>query len=392
MCPKGRSVQKGNVVTSDGRAASFVVGEAVRTGRHARLRGTRQRPVLHGRRGRYRTDLSGKLSFKKAGANTVQFRDVLSIVVEVPFAPIVERFDGVTLIAAVAENVVTRRGKPIRIERLGRPEIKNVVMANPMRDPRTRGVELRDLYNREDAFALSREYRPLYESRLDANLAFFDGLDGKTAWPLGPDGRHPLRDLLIDDFLILDLAHAFAPGSFLEIERALIANRPHESAGGRWLDDDILDELLTLLVNGGARRAVRRRRRRSHQAGQPVVSLRARAEQANRSASAGILEELNMDILKDKGAVVTGAASGIGKAIATAFVEAGASVLLCDLNAKALEAAARELGRSRDRPRDGRVGREPGRRRDALGTRCIRHRWMSSSTARALAPLRRSSS
>ena len=51
-----------------------------------------------------------------------------------------------------------------------------------------------------------------------------------------------------------------------------------------------------------------------------------------------------MDTLKDKGAVVTGAASGIGKAIATAFVEAGASVLLCDLNAKALDAAARELG------------------------------------------------
>jgi NAD(P)-dependent dehydrogenase (short-subunit alcohol dehydrogenase family) len=30
--------------------------------------------------------------------------------------------------------------------------------------------------------------------------------------------------------------------------------------------------------------------------------------------------------LKGKGAVVTGAASGIGKAIATAFIEAGASV------------------------------------------------------------------
>ena len=34
-----------------------------------------------------------------------------------------------------------------------------------------------------------------------------------------------------------------------------------------------------------------------------------------------------MDNLKGKGAVVTGAASGIGKAIATAFIEAGASVL-----------------------------------------------------------------
>lgn len=51
-----------------------------------------------------------------------------------------------------------------------------------------------------------------------------------------------------------------------------------------------------------------------------------------------------MTILKGKGAVVTGAASGIGKAIATAFIEAGAGVLLCDLNAKALEAAATELG------------------------------------------------
>ena len=51
-----------------------------------------------------------------------------------------------------------------------------------------------------------------------------------------------------------------------------------------------------------------------------------------------------MDILKNKGAVVTGAASGIGKAIATAFIEAGANVLLCDLNAEKLSVAAGELG------------------------------------------------
>ena len=51
-----------------------------------------------------------------------------------------------------------------------------------------------------------------------------------------------------------------------------------------------------------------------------------------------------MDLLKGKGAVVTGAASGIGKAIATAFVEAGAHVLLCDRNREALVAAQFELG------------------------------------------------
>jgi Domain of unknown function (DUF4331) len=197
------------------------------------------------------TDASGKLSFRKEGANTVQFRDVLSIVVEAPFAPIIERFNGVTLIGAVSETIVPLAVKPIRIERVGRPEIKNFALASSAHDPRTKGVELRDLYNREDAFALSKEYRALYESRLDANLAFFDSLDGKMAWPLRPDGRHPLRDLLINDFLILDLGHAFAPGSFLEIERAFLEGRPHASSGGRWLDDDILDEMLTLYVNGG---------------------------------------------------------------------------------------------------------------------------------------------
>ena len=248
--PEGASVQKASVVTSDGRKARFVVGEPAEQDGMRVFAGLVSDPFFMDVEAALRTDLSGKLSFNTA-ANTVHFRDVLSIVVEIPFAQIVERFNGVTLIAAISENVVTRRGKPIRIERLGRPEIKNFVLANPMRDPRTKGVELRDLYNKEDAFALSEEYRSLYESRLDANLAFFDGLDGKTAWPLGPDGRHPLRDLLIGDFLILDLALEFVPGSFLEIERSLIDNRPHESAGGRWLDDDILDEMLTLFVNGG---------------------------------------------------------------------------------------------------------------------------------------------
>jgi len=60
-----------------------------------------------------------------------------------------------------------------------------------------------------------------------------------------------------------------------------------------------------------------------------------------------------MNQLKNKGEVVTGAASGIGKAIATAFIEAGASVLLCDLNAKALGDVTRELGdRARGRVTD----------------------------------------
>jgi hypothetical protein len=248
--PESSVAQKGTVVTSDGRRVTFVAGTPLEQDGMRVFAGLVSDPFFMDVEAAIRTDISGKLSFDTA-VNTAHDFDCLSIVVEVPFAPIVERFDGATLIAAISETLVTRRGYPIRLERVGRAEIKNVIMANPMRDPRARGVELRDLYNREDAFALSQVYRPLYESRLDANLAFFDGLDGDTAWRLGPDGRHPLRDLLINDYLVLDAAQPFAPGGFLEIEQSLINNRPHQSAGGRWLEDDILDDLLTLMVNGG---------------------------------------------------------------------------------------------------------------------------------------------
>jgi hypothetical protein len=244
------SIQEAHIVTSDGYEASFVVGKSCELDSMRAFAGMVSDPFFMDVEAAIRTDLSGKLSFQTA-TNTVHFRDVLSIVVEVPFAPIVKRFNGNTRVGAIAETIVTRKGKPIRLERLGRPEIKNLILAGTTHDPRTNGIELRDLYNREDAFALSKEYRSHYESRLDANLAFFDGLDGKTAWPLGPSGRHPLRDLLINDFLILDLARPFAPGSFLEIERAWINDRAQGSAGGRWLDDDILDEMLTLYVNDG---------------------------------------------------------------------------------------------------------------------------------------------
>ena len=49
-------------------------------------------------------------------------------------------------------------------------------------------------------------------------------------------------------------------------------------------------------------------------------------------------------VLNGRGAVVTGAASGIGNAIATAFVHAGAGVVLCDVDAEGLDAAVGRLG------------------------------------------------
>ena len=53
--------------------------------------------------------------------------------------------------------------------------------------------------------------------------------------------------------------------------------------------------------------------------------------------------------LEDKVAVITGAASGIGKEIARTFAQAGATVVIADRNAAAAHEAAEELGSSGQR-------------------------------------------
>ena len=72
--------------------------------------------------------------------------------------------------------------------------------------------------------------------------------------------------------------------------------------------------------------------------------------------------------LLDKVAVVTGAASGIGKEIARAYRREGAKVVIADLNQAGADAAAAELGgKVCDRRRDGRDERGRGRGRHGQG-------------------------
>ena len=150
----------------------------------------------------------------------------------------------------VGETVVA--GKlPIRIERVGRPEIKNAIMSMKEFDQVNRDLEVRDLYNLEDAFHMSKDYGGVYRARLHANLALFDRLDGKTDWPLRADGVHPLTELLLADYLVVDPTRPYTSDSFFEIEQATLDGRTHQTCGGRSLNDDAMDTLFTVLVNGG---------------------------------------------------------------------------------------------------------------------------------------------
>jgi hypothetical protein len=192
---------------------------------------------------------TGRLAFKAQGQNSLAGANALAVVVEVDCEPLLQR-TGTPLLGVVGETVAAGR-LPIRIERFGRPEIKNVIMSMKEYDQVNRDLEVRDLYNLEDAFHMSKDYRGVYRARLNANLAALDRLDGKTDWPLGPDGAHPLTELLLQDYLVVDVSKPYVEDSCLEIERALLAGRPHETCGGRSLNDPTMANLYTLLVNAG---------------------------------------------------------------------------------------------------------------------------------------------
>jgi hypothetical protein len=190
-----------------------------------------------------------RLTFKEVGTNSLDGFNVLSIVIEADCRPWLRSGRG-PLLAVVGETVVA--GKlPIRIERIGRPEIKNVILQLKWLDQVNRDMELRDLYNLEDAFHMSKDYGGAYRARLHANLALMDRLDGKIDWPLGPDGVHPLTELLLADYLVVDATRPYSADSFFEIEQATLDGRAHQTCGGRSLNDDVIDKELTLLVNAG---------------------------------------------------------------------------------------------------------------------------------------------
>jgi hypothetical protein len=192
---------------------------------------------------------TGRLAFKQEGQNSLTGANVLGVVVEVD-GKLLLKNGGPPLLAVVGETVVV--GKlPVRIERFGRPEVKNHLLSMKQFDQVNRDLEVRDLYNLEDAFHMSKDYRGVYRARLNANLPVIDRLDGKTDWPLGPDGAHPLTDLLLDDYLVVDVSKPFAEDSYFEIERATLQGRPHETCGGRSLNENVMDTIYTLLVNAG---------------------------------------------------------------------------------------------------------------------------------------------
>ena len=244
-------MQEGTCTAPTGQAVSFRVNDEQGGTAHG-LRvfaGRRMDPFFFDGVRAAQTMVTRRLAFVSPG-DSRQFRqNVLSIVIEVD-VPTIFGADAGPLFAVVGETV-TAGSLTVRLERFGRPLMKSVVLGAKDFDTVNRDLDIRDLYNQEDAFGLGPTYLGAYRARVDANLRFWDGLDQKTDWPPDAHGAHPLTELLLADFMVVDVSKPYAEESYFEIERALLKGASHETCGGRSPNDDIADTLLTVLINAG---------------------------------------------------------------------------------------------------------------------------------------------
>jgi Domain of unknown function (DUF4331) len=126
-----------------------------------------------------KTIATQELAFSDPGAIYLDGKNVLGLVVELDCARVL----GDLGLVGVAAETLTRGALNVRLESAGRPEVPNMMLGPTQFDRVNRDLEIRDLYNMDDAFHPAHVYEGADRARLNANLAFGDGLDGTV------DGR-----------------------------------------------------------------------------------------------------------------------------------------------------------------------------------------------------------
>jgi hypothetical protein len=107
--------------------------------------------------------------------------------------------------------------------------------------------DIRDLWNQQTPFAIPEGLKPLFLQRLKDSFATWDLMDGTADWT--PEALAANANVFLDDFLLFDVAKPITDHSHLEIEKSTIAGGPYQTGGGRTVDANSIDILLTWLVN-----------------------------------------------------------------------------------------------------------------------------------------------
>ena len=87
----------------------------------------------------------------------------------------------------------------------------------------------------------------MFVQRLKDSLANWDMRDAKQDWT--PSALAVSANVFVDDFILFDVAKPITDTSHFEIERSTINGKAYQTGGGRTVDADVIDILLTWTVN-----------------------------------------------------------------------------------------------------------------------------------------------
>jgi hypothetical protein len=238
-----KPIQRGTCTFPDGQTLRIVVndekGAATPDGTFRVFAGLRSDPFI----------LAWIVSAMKPFQNLLQNDNVLCIVIDFDTKRVLDPDKG-SLFGVIAETVpLTRLGEfvgsqPPRIDWVGRPEQTNVRLNCPFIGEVD---DLRDLWNQQVPFAIAEELRPLFLKRLEDSLHAYDMRDGKQDWTSAALTAN--ANMFLDDYLLFDVAKPITDNSHLEIEKSTLDGKGYETGGGRTVDADVIDVLLTWMVN-----------------------------------------------------------------------------------------------------------------------------------------------
>ena len=236
----GSPVQGGTCILPDGRTLPIVVndekGTSTPDGVFRVFAGLRSDPFY----------LAWLVPGVRKGPNLLLHDNVLSIVIEFDAGRVLDPARG-SLFGVIAETVPLKPNviglKPPRIDWVGRPEQTNIRLGNSEAGP----VDLRDLWNQQTPFAIAADLKPVFRERLKASLANWDMRDGVADWT--PAALAANVNVFLDDFLLFDVAKPMTDTSHLEIEKSTISGRTYQTGGGRTVNANVIDILMTWLVN-----------------------------------------------------------------------------------------------------------------------------------------------
>jgi len=243
--PAGKAVQRGTCTLPDGQVLQLVVndekGASTPDGVFRVFAGLRSDPFFA---------CWAIESFTKV-SNRLQHDNVLSIVVEFDTRRVLDPSKG-SLFGAIAETtpppgppgLIGRA--PTRLDWVGRPEQTNHRLNNPgVAGPGA--ADLRDLWNQQTPFAITEKLKPVFLERMIDSLTNWDLRDGKADWK--PAEIVASAKIFNDDFLLFDVSKPITDTSFLEIEKSTLNGRAYQTGGGRTVNANTIDILMTWMVN-----------------------------------------------------------------------------------------------------------------------------------------------